>query len=268
MPNSPWVITGGVVLHGKAEFYLDSGEQSTKVPISELTLRSEKDGKVSISRDQASYNLDVFPNFACPLGRFVQRDAMIVYTELDDVTDEMEQLIAGAGLVDSRIPSAYENSVAREFAKTPFERLFERVDHAAITPLPSEIADPIVENLNKVIKSDPKQSFDKGAYIHADFQVTYKIYLVDKSKQIDTEGVPMRYALKYHTGGLPYITKVDVFSQDWSDDTKLSDLSGRPFSVSQYDIVLAFQIAAIFREFHRANGPAFSDFVSQACKKK
>ncbi len=265
-PTSDWLITGGVVLHGNAEFYVEKDGNLEKVPPSELGLQVAQDGKISIVRGKKSYQLDSFPKFACRLGGFVKRNALIAYTEIDDVTPTMTRLITKAGLVESNLDSPNENSVAKEFLDTPFERLFQKADYAEVSELPSEVASPIVTNLNKAIGSDPNQRFTGSSYIHADFQTTYKIYLIESSNQVETQGVPLRYELRFKTGGLPYFIGVKVLAQNWPDDAKLSDLTNPKQPVSQYDIVWAFQVAAIFGELNKSNKNAFSSFVSQACQ--
>lgn len=263
-PTSPWRITGGVVLRGGARFYIQDSANQTEVPIGELSLSADKNGIVTISRKQQSYHLDMFPNFACPLGRFVARDALIAYTELDGVTEDMAQQIAKAGLVDSNLVSRFDNSIAREFLDTPFERLFERADNAQVVSLDAATAAPMVLNINKAIGSNPNSSFNRAAFVHADFQVAYKVYLVDSSKEVDTEGVPLRYHLKYSRGSLPYIDRIEVFSQEWPDNTTLTREPDSK-SFTQYDVVWAFQAAAIFREFYRSDKAAFAKFLAQAC---
>jgi hypothetical protein len=266
-PTAPWRITGGVVLRGGAKFYTQdrADQKAEEVPVAELSLRADKDGIVTISRKQQSYRLDIFPNFVCPLGRFVERGALIAYTELNGVTEEMAQQIATAGLVDSNLISRFDNSIAREFFNTPFEQLFERADHAQVVSLDDATAAPMVLGINKAIGSDLKLSFDRAAYVHADFQVSYKIYLVNSSKEVDTEGVPLRYHLRYSRGSLPYIDRIEVFSQEWPDNATLThEIDSKTFT--QYDVVWAFQMAAIFREFYRSDKVAFAKFLGQACQ--
>jgi len=265
-PTSDWLITGGVVLHGNVEFYVERDGKTERVTPSELSLQAAQNGKISILRGKQAYQLDSFPKFACRLGRFVKRDALIAYTEMDNITPTMAKLITKAGLVESELESVNENRVAKEFLETPFERLFKSADYAEVSPLPSEVAAPIITNLNKAIGSDPNQNFTGSSYIHADFQTTYKIFLIDSSNQVETQGVPLRYELRFKTGGLPYFTGVKVLAQNWSDETKLSDITNPKQPISQYDIIWAFQTAAIFGELNRSNKNAFSSFVSQACQ--
>jgi hypothetical protein len=265
-PDGDWRITGGVVLRGSAAFYVETEGNSTPVPVKELTLKSGTDGTVTISRNQESYRLDIFPQFACPLGKFIQRGAQIAYTELIGVTQDMVKQIADRGLVDSNLVSRSSNSVAREFYNTPFERLFKMADNAKVSSLPESIARPIIVNLNEKIGGDPNQVFDRFAYVHADFQVTYKIYLVEASKEVDTEGVPLRFHLKSKTGSSPYIDTVEVFAQNWADGAKLANGTDPNQPFSQYDVVWAFQTAAIFREFRRSDKSAFDAFVADACR--
>lgn len=265
-PESDWRITGGVVLRGNAAFYVETGGNSTPVLVKDLTLHSGKDGAVTISRNQQSYRLDIFPNFACPLGKFVQRGAQIAYTDLRNVTEDMAKQIAERGLVESNLISRNNNSVAQEFYNTRFERLFKKADNAEVGDLDESIARPIIVDLNEKIGGNPNQSFDRAAYVHADFQVTYKIYLVDASKEVDTEGVPLRLHLKSKSGGLPYIDRLEVFSQNWPDGVKLTMGTDPDQLFSQYDVVWAFQTAAIFRAFQRSDKSAFAAFVADACR--
>jgi hypothetical protein len=265
-PEAPWSYTGGVVLRGRAEFYYETGANSTRIPIQQLKLQSSNDGIVTISRNGKSFRLDTFPKLPCNLGKFIERGAIVAYTELDGVTEAMAERMSAAGLVDSSLGVAGLNHrIAREFFNTPFERLFERADNVLVADLDEDLARQTINNLNARIGSDPNQFFRRGSYVHADFQVVYKVYLIDASNEVDIEGVPLRYELEYNRGGLPHVIGIQAFAQNWPDDAKLTKALDPSTAFSQYDIVWTFQTAAIFRELHQSNGSAFSKFVADAC---
>jgi hypothetical protein len=265
-PDALWTITGGVVLHGQAKFFMEQRGNVELVPTSQIALSVNATGNVFLDYDHHLYALEIFPGLACPLGRFIQRNGLIAYTELDGVTEAMEKRIYSADLVDSNEPSGFDNSVAKEFVGTPFERLFAAMDYVDVTPLPENIKNAALGELNRKIGAHADSQFTKGSYIHADFQTTYQVYLVRGPDRVDAAGVPLRYELKYNPGGLPFIADVEVFSQNWPDDEHLGDLNNDNVRVSQYDVVSAFQAAGILRELHLANNGAFETFVSQACQ--
>jgi hypothetical protein len=112
-PTADYRITGGVVLDGGAidggvTFRFEKTGVKSTVLISELELKTEN-SKIWIGYRGQKFNYDVIPNLACPLAKLVARKGKIAYTEIGNVTVELEMQILRNGLIDSEVDSSDYN---------------------------------------------------------------------------------------------------------------------------------------------------------------
>ena len=258
-----FTIAGGVVLQGRAQFYLEEGANEQSISADALGLTIDPKGAVFINYQDRAYQLEMHKGLACPLGKFVTRGGIIAYTIPPGNRDEAPQTrrsrMARAGLVNEG-----NEGVAQEFAETGFRGLFEEADFADDEPLPSDLETRIITKINNAL--GPNRTSDAGgSYVNTDDQVTYQVYLVAQARRVDITGVPLRYYWRYASDGSALITSVTALSQDWSEGQALTDFSEPNDGATQYDIVSMYQAAGVFRQLREVNSSKFTRFVSTAC---
>jgi hypothetical protein len=262
-----FMIAGGVVLGGTANFYLERNGADQPVAANMVVPVANRDGSVSLTYAGATYQAGMPPGLACPLGEFVARDGIVAYTVPKYMDAESRQFMLRAGLKHHRI--------AREFDGTPFERLLHEADFAATTPLSPKMAHDLSASLNDanglngfVIDAADQQDKPIGSLINADVQVRYHVYLMAGRQQVEIGGVPLRYFWELDSNtGAAGVFAVDVLAQNWPAGTRLSDLTAPGAQPTQYDIVNFYQVAGLFRQLHLSNPAQFNNFVDQACNR-
>ena len=264
-PDGYFLIAGGVVLHGAADFMLEQPGARRSVEAASITPIAEPNGAVALQSAGRLYQFAMPAGLACPLGRFTQRDGLIAYTILKYMTDSTPRELQRAGLVRHRL--------AHEFDGTPFDKLLHAADTAATEPLPEATSRAIAGAINDqngigafVLRASETLDEKIGSFINTDLQVTYKAYLVDSTGAVEVAGVPLRYYWLLDGNGTPGVFSVEALAQTWPANAGLTQW-GAPGAVpSQYDIVNFYQVAGVFRQLHIAAPDGFARFVDQACR--
>lgn len=260
-------IAGGVVLDGQAEFYLDENKQM--VSAADLALQVDERQKVYLTYRGVPYQLEAHAGVACPLGKFIIRNGLVLYTVPPDVPkgleDEQARRITKEGLVRVRMSGGF---VAKEFENTNFVELLSGSDFAATVSLPKNINEELVQSINDALGKGRRLAEDlgpMGSYVNTDSQIVYKTYLLAGTKRVDIAGVPLRYDWDYATDGLALVNSVRAYSTKWRGAPELANLADKNARVSQYDYVTFYQIGGIFRQIFMSNPSSFRSFVDKAC---
>jgi hypothetical protein len=264
-PDGYFLIAGGVVLHGQADFILEQNGQDSPIAASTVTPVAEPNGKIALQSGGKLYQLAMPAGLACPLARFTQRDGLIAYTILKFMTDSSPRALQRAGLVRHRL--------AKEFDGTGFEKLLHAADFAATEALPDGTGRALASAINDqngigafVLTASDTGDRKIGSYVNTDLQVTYKAYLVASTDAVETAGVPLRYYWLLDSNWTPGVFSVEALAQNWPANATLTDWTAPNAQPTQYDIVNFYQTAGVFRQLHTASPDAFARFTDQACR--
>jgi hypothetical protein len=259
-----FMIAGGVVLGGSANFVLEQNGRDRSVDVAAVLPVANPDGSVSLAYGGSTYPVGMPAGLACPLGRFVARDGIIAYTIAKFMDPESRRAMMNAGLKRHRI--------AREFDGTPFETLLHAADFAETTPLPPAMAQELTASLNAangingfVIEAADQTEKPIGSLINTDAQVHYRVYLVAGAHRVEISGVPLRYFWELDRSGAAGVFAVDSLSQNFSAGEGLSNWETMKTQPTQYDVVNFYQVAGMFRQLHESHPTQFSAFVDQVC---
>jgi hypothetical protein len=268
---------GGVVLRGRARFFREIGSERRALSPKLMTLRIDKQQMVSLISSDKPYSVEMHKGLACPLGKFVERDGKIAYT-IPEGRGNVQKMTA-AGLVDQKasvgdpgldnfLPLGSQK-IAKEFADGPFVRLLFAADFAQTVPLLAPMKNSLIKKLNDAVgpgRGEPQK--DWASYFNTDEQMPYNVYLVDSGGRIDMEGGPLRYYWNYGVDRSAVISDVKALSQNWPENSRLTDFFASKDRATQYDVISLFQTAALFRELKSANSVRFRSFVAAACDVK
>jgi hypothetical protein len=245
-----FAFSGGVSPSAREVKFLDSLDRT--IPTAELNiLFSRIGGKdyVAIKSGNETYELPMPNGMACPLARYVTRNASIAFTipskiDIDFFTKNK--------LVRYQNTNAY---IAREFSNTRFADFLKDLDldTTITTPLPNNFRSALMNEINAANQTRPTGRSD--SYVNADFHVTYSAYLINKSGRniVDIAGLPLRYYWSIASNGKAAINNVHVFSFPSTEEGLL------------YDAVLFFQNTAIFKQFNEDTRSRFVTFTNAAC---
>jgi hypothetical protein len=255
-----FMIAGGVALHGKAQFIVETPTSKQTVAAASVRLGVGERGTVYLAHGNNRYTLTMHQGLACPLGQFVSRGGEIAYTVPEDKSPiHLRQ----QGLVESA--GAW---VAREFAKTEFESLLDFTDlWTDDEPLPDDLAKRLMNDVNGRLSSRPRQANEVASYINSDSQVTYRVFLMQDKGRAEVAGVPLRYYWQQATDQSAIVFQITALAQNWTGQPRLTDFKAAAAEPTQYDAVLFYQAAAVFSEVRSAAPADFKAFVSMACRK-
>jgi hypothetical protein len=256
-----FAIAGGVVLHGKAQFLIESATAKQTVAGATVRLAYENPGAVYLTQGGNRYSLDMHRGLACPLGRFVQRGGEIAYTIPEDESPAGSARLTKRGLVETG-PGEW---IAKEFANGMFASLMEAADFADVDPLPETLAANLVTSVNTYVSPAERTEVEGGSYINSDAQVTYRVFLMEGKNRVEISGVPLRYYWRQAADGSAIVRRIAALSQDWPANTRLTTFSRASAEPTQYDIVSFYQTAAVFRQLNAAAPGDFKLFVTSAC---
>jgi hypothetical protein len=256
-----FMIAGGVVLGGSADFFIERNGTDTPVPAQSVALAAAPDGSVRLRYGAASYAVGMPAALACPLARFVARDGVVAYTVPKFMdTDSRHALM--------RLHIKH-HTVAEEFDGTGLEPLLRAADFAATVPLSPPLARDLSASLNHangldsfVVNAAEEDARPIGSLINSDIQVRYRVYLQPATHTVDIAGVPLRYFWELNQGGSAGVFAVAALAQNWPAGSHLSAPGEAP---TQYDAVNFYQVAGLFREMHVTAPAGFEAFVEQAC---
>ena len=261
--DGDFLIAGGVVLHGSAAFTLEQDGRALPVRASDVTPLAEPDGRMALHYRGAAYPVGMPAGLACPLGHFVERNGLIAYTVVHFMDDDSPRSLLRAGVVRHRL--------AREFDGTRFENLLRAADFAAAENLPGTLGSSIAASINAdngigayLLTASYGGNDNVGSFVNADFQVTYRVYLMAGAQRVEIAGVPLRYFWQLEHGGGAGVFSVQALSQNWADHAQLSAANAAP---TQYDVVNFYQVAGLFRQLDVAAPAVFAKFVEQACQR-
>ena len=259
--DGDFLIAGGVVLHGNANFSLEENGQRVRVAADDVTPIAEPDGRVALGYHGGVYQMGMPAGLACPLGRFVARQGSIAYTVVHYMDDDSPRSLLRAGLV--------RHKLAREFAGTRFEPLLRAADFAATEKLPDGMGASIAATINGgngigafLVNTSFGDDEGVGSFVNSDFQVTYRTYLMAGDHRVEVGGVPLRYYWQLNHGGGAGVFSVEALAQNWPQSAQLSDIKAAP---TQYDVVNFYQVAGVFRQLQQTSPATFGKFVEQAC---
>jgi len=258
--NGDFKYGGGVVPHGRVEFYTEKGES---IPLSDISIEfrtnpnpSNQDGKVFVVNRDTEFRLGIDPRLICPLARFVERDKYIAYTIPVVAYDEYyfsRNKLSYVGHVDVG-EDTLPTYAAVEFTPPVITDLFEYIDLRAQTE-PFSMEDEAIADINQFhgISNSPR-TVKSGTYVNADFHIIYKAFLDKLNPTISIEGLPLRYTWDLGDFDQPVIKKVNIFSMPKNDD-----------DLEQRESIMFFQNAAVFRMFANEKKYDFIQFRSRAC---
>lgn len=262
-------VAGGVIFVGASTFDLTEGAGTRRLDVSSLALRVASNGSVLIEHAGSQFRLLLHDGLACPLARFTARQGQIAFTLPYPSVDPAE--VRRLGLVpvlsNKQDPSEVYYA-APEFADQRFVFLFYQADFASVESL-GALSDRLADRVNRMVDETllaarSRSSNDEGSsgwYLNADFQVTYRVKLNTITQTAEISGVPLRYNWALSQQNTARITNVEVFKQ--VDGVQQTLSVGGEFS--QFDVIVLYQAAAVFREFARENPDAFRQFVAQSC---
>ena len=256
-------IAGGVMPQGHAAFFLEQ-DGETPVPAADMRAVALPGGDVAVAARKAEYKIAMPHGLACPLGQFVARDGMVAYTVPKFIGEEAREAMLRQGLVHHRI--------AREFDGTPFERLLKAADFGDTQALPPGLSDRLVAGIDRVngigggvLTAADDQAAMVGSYLNSGAQVTYKVYLMPGTLRAEIGGVPLRYYWKLEQDGSAGVFSVEMYAQNWSAESNLTNWMAEGARPTQYDVVNFYQIGGLFWQLHESNRADFADFVEQVC---
>jgi hypothetical protein len=258
-----FAIAGGVVLHGKAQFLLETATSKQTVAGETVGLAAGNEGAVYLTQGGDKYRLGVHKGLACPLGRFVLRDGEIAFTVPADNSAASLRRLAARGLVRA----TDGGWIAKEFANTDFEGLMADADFADTVTLPNTLSAQLMTGVNTSVSATARSEVERGSYINSDAQVTYRVFLLAGKGRAEVAGVPLRYYWSYAADRSAIVNRIEVLEQEWPDRPRLTDFASLDAETTQYDVASLFQSAGIFRQV-RTQAPAdFRAFVTAACSK-
>jgi hypothetical protein len=261
-----FMIAGGVVLHGSANFYLERNGARMPVSADQIVLGQAKDNVLTLTYNGTAYALETQPGLGCPLGQFTARDGFIAYTIPKFMDPDSIRAMMRAGLVHHRI--------AREFDGTPFEPMLRAADFADTVPLQSATARDLTRSLNNgndmddfLVDVSTEGRKPIGSLINTDVQVRYSVFLRQDTGKVEISGVPLRYFWELDRSGAAGVFAVDTLAQSWAPGTMLTDVTAPGAKATQYDIINFYQVAGVFRQLHESNPQRFESYVAAACSK-
>jgi hypothetical protein len=260
-PNAPggvahfggnFAYSGGVSPAAREVRFLDSSGRP--LPTEELNIVFRRIGSqeyVGITSGNETYELAMPSGMACPLGRYIARNATIAFTVPSRIDN---QFFSNNRLVPYKNTNAY---IAREFSNTKFADFLKELDlDTSITgPLPNNLRTALMNEINSANQTHPVSWSE--SYVNADFHVTYSAYLISKGGRniVDIAGLPLRYYWSIAPNGKAAINTVHVFSFPSTERGLL------------YEGVIFFQNAAVFKQFNQDAKSRFTAFTSAACSR-
>ena len=261
--NGVYLIAGGVLLNGDAEFFVGDGDDRSVRSAKELGL-AHRAGNWYIVDAGKEYELRVSQSIICPTARFVSRGGLIAYT-VPPFEDEAR--LASAGLIPG-----LGGYIAPEFAKPPLSDLVYEADFAATEQLPTDLVreiisyyDPSKDYTKLVI---PMNNWERSSYsyVNSSEQIVYQVELDGNTGAVSAKGLPLRY---YWTGspsgmgGMPEILNVKILSPDRS---RMNKSFPGAVPVAQGEILDLYGLAAILNQFERADPEGYDRIVAAACR--
>jgi hypothetical protein len=155
-------------------------------------------------------------------------------------------------------------------------------DFSDADPLPRQTESELIEEINRSVgdfpfsavandneneDGEPSRRPD-GSYLNSDIQVVYQVYLMYPEKRADISGVPLRYIWEWTPAKSSYIRSIKAMSQEFDGQSAVhvpdprSDPEG---GYSQYDAVVLYQTAGVFRQMRSSDPASFARFVTKAC---
>jgi hypothetical protein len=251
---------GGVVPRGNAEFLSPtklklSARQLQLVILDKAKLANDHTDydAIGISWNGQSYKLAAPDDFILPLMQFIQRGSYIIYTlpvaGFDKAYFQRNGLLPFRKVnVEGHVFMGY---AAKEFKSIRQKEFLQNVDFANTTRMAKTTKASIIADIRNRVRGSNQPASAFGTYVNADFHVKYHFYLNSKSRVVDSDGLPLRYAFSVATDGTAIIRDIEVFA----------------FPTTPYDsqdrAVLFFQTAALLRQFHDDNRPAFDRFLKE-----
>jgi hypothetical protein len=248
---------GGVVVRHRDLTFVT--EADSAIPLNKLTLTYETpkggdyDTGISISYSGIHYSLPLTPKLLCPLLAFIGRDGYAVFTVPEVVNPDYlqsHQLVRADG--------AY---IAKEFQDPELTDFMARVDLRTYTePLSKNLKAALLKSLSSHSRgfdleepTAPNYLFGSTSYLNADFNIDYKAYLTESNGAhfVDIAGLPLRY----------YWTKID----DRINVDNIRVFSFPKPHTLQYEAVLFYQTAAVFRAFYQHKIQDFKQVSRMAC---
>ena len=258
--NGVFRFAGGVMFQGQARFYLGTPGSSRAVEARTITLTVDASKNVMLKHGQSSFRLRTHSALACPLARFVQRSGLVAFTVPPQMNPaELKKLELQAAPID-KYPTAH---IAKEFQGTSFKQLLASADFAQTSNLPDALRRRIVARLSPGVKPRRATPESGALWFNTDHQVTYQVYL---GARIHINGRPLRYYWEPAPAGGASVYDVEIFSQTWQGQPRLSDFRTSGLRPTQFDIVTMYQTAGVFRQVRRTNPAAFQRFVTAVCR--
>ena len=262
-------IGGGVFLDGSAEFFLETAEGTTPILADEVTLRFSE-SSVFLDTNSGAFPLEMHEGLACPLSRMILRGGKIAYSLPPEKDSSAREALQAEGMVAVQGNLTGE-AVAAEFADMPFYALVEGADYASTEPLSEDIRTQAIEAVSAAAGLNVQTGLSYFTYLNSDQQVTYQVFLVQSDPaRVDIAGVPLRYYWTYdpERPSAPVITDIEIWSIAGLTETESLT---RPMDVlvvggfRQYDYIVLYQVAGLFRTLANTQPEAFRRFSEAAC---
>jgi hypothetical protein len=260
-----FMIAGGVVLGGTAQFYLEQNGTDRPINPADVQPAAMGNGEIALTYDGAAYRIGMPAGLACPLGKFVDRGGIVAYTVPKFLDDDSLRTMMRIGLRHHRI--------AKEFDGTIFEPLLRAADFGRTRPLPPDLARKLSGDINTangvdgfVLRVADGNDQVVGSLINTDAQVRYQVYLIPATHRVEIAGVPLRYYWQMEPGGDAAVFAVDELSQDWAAGTHLTDWSALVARATQFDVVNFYQVSGVFRQLYSTQPRAFAAATKAVCQ--
>lgn len=281
LPGGDAFIIGGVAVEGRVTFILDAGAGSATIPADQIGMQVTPQGKVALVYRGDYFTMEIHKGLACPLASFTVRDGRYLYSlpPREASTSKWNEL----GLV----PYDGGGRIAKEFLHTGLEMLLVKADFVQDESLPNNQMLRLRDSINS--SNGVSSSFSpignyrsdlyslrfrfrnsySASYINVDKIVRYKSYLELQRHIVDTAGAPLRFYWTSEPGKPAAVDYITVIATSNMHRQPLYDFNVPPQSdreVPDYDAVVLYQNAAIFRQLHQSNPSMFKEFERKACR--
>lgn len=268
-------VGGGVFFSGKVHFYVEDGSDAVRVLSNAIRLEAVDDGSLVAVLGEERFKYETHPNMACALSKMVIRGGELAFSIPPNLNPERLNALGMTSVPTSdrlrmisaapphlegmaRNMNAY---VAKEFVGTSSATMLFLADFAEVDPLPSDFRSRLISKVKSQIEeAGAGGSPHNGSYFNSDVQTIYRGYLDRESKTLDLEGGPLRYHWRSDIAGMPSVVDIEAISQNWPDSASMTRSM-----TTQYDFIVAWQTAALFREINATHPQDFRALSSKVC---
>ncbi len=268
-PSSPSAISFGVMLEGRAKFFLETLDETTPISSNDVAYFADASGSIYLLYEGVRYSYATHPRLACPLAKMFARNGIVAYTVSSFLDASGKEAASNLGLftiTESDLPPSGEvfslrgreyrlvnRMIAKEFRGNEYMPLIGALDFPDTEPLPNEFVERELLIINDGAERQAQDRY--GYYFWSDRQIVYEVYLNEERRSVEVAGLPLQYERYFKLDGTQVITDLSILSGDVgivNEVSRFDNNSSNSFNsviVSQFDIIVAYQSAAIYRQF-------------------